>query len=199
MRAATVWIVLTLVATVPIIAAIFSPLLAWREPVYILAGFSGIIALSLLLVQPLVIGGFLPGLGGLLARRAHRLIGLALVGFVSLHVAALWVTSPPDVVDAMLFVSPTPFSVWGVVAMWAVFLSALMAVFRRRLRLRPRTWRLGHLALAIVIVIGTVVHAILIEGTMEPISKLILCVLVTASLVLLMFGTRRPSRRRTSS
>ena len=66
-----------------------------------------------------------------------------LVVAVVIHVAALWITSPPDVVDALLFASPTPFSAWGVIAMWAVFAAALLAALRRRLRLRPRTWRIA--------------------------------------------------------
>ena len=41
----------------------------------------------------------------------------------------------------------------GVMA--CVFLSALLALFRKRLRLRSRTWRLAHTAFAFVIVAGT--------------------------------------------
>ena len=33
-----------------------SPLLAWREPVYIVAGLAGVLAFALLLMQPLLIG-----------------------------------------------------------------------------------------------------------------------------------------------
>ena len=100
---------------------------------------------------------------------------------VVIHVAALWLTSPPDVVDALLFASPTPFSVWGVIAMWAVFVSALLAALRRRMRLRPRLWRLAHKALALVIVVGTVLHALLIQGTMETVTKAVLCALILAA------------------
>jgi hypothetical protein len=103
------------------------------------------------------------------------------VAAVALHVLGLWLTSPPDVVDALLFRSPTPFSAWGVIAMWAVFASALLAALRRRLRLRPIVWRLCHLTLAAVIVVGGVVHAMLIEGTMGMASKAALCALVLAA------------------
>ena len=154
-----------------------SPQLEWRHPVYIVAGFAGIIALSLLLVQPLLIGGYLPGLSGYRQRRVHALIGGMLVVAILAHVGGLWFTSPPDVVDALLFSSPTPFSAWGVIAMWATFAAALTAGLRRRLRLRPQTWRRGHTLFAVIIAVGTMVHAMLIEGTMEPISKAILCTL----------------------
>ncbi|MEO1313432.1 MAG: ferric reductase-like transmembrane domain-containing protein [Pseudomonadota bacterium] len=175
---------------VPLAAAATSPLLAWREPVYIIAGFAGIVAMALLLVQPLLIGGYLPGLGGLRGRRVHRGIGVALVLTVLVHVGGLWITSPPDVVDALTFTSPTPFSVWGVIAMWAVFAAALLAGLRRRLRLPPRAWRQGHTALAAVIVLGTVVHAMLIEGTMETVSKAALGVLALAATVKVMADLR---------
>ena len=60
-RAILIWTALTAAVAVPIAAAAASPLLAWRDPVYIAAGFAGIVGLALLLVQPLLIGGYLPG------------------------------------------------------------------------------------------------------------------------------------------
>ncbi len=173
-----IWAAFAAALLVPIAAAAASPLLAWRQAVYIVGGFAGVVALGLLLVQPVLIGGFLPGVSAHRGRSAHRLIGALLLAAVVIHVGALWITSPPDVIDALLFASPTPFSAWGVIAMWAIFATALLAVFRRGLRLQPRTWRIGHKALAVIIVGGTVVHALLIEGTMETMSKIALCALV---------------------
>jgi predicted ferric reductase len=120
----------------------------------------------------------------------HRWTGGALVAAVVIHVAGLWITSPPDMIDALLFSSPTPFSPWGVVAMWAIFAVALLAALRRRLGLRPRTWRLAHMLLAIVIVVGSVVHGILIEGAMETVSKAVLCALVVAATIKVMADLR---------
>ena len=183
-----IWVALAAAVCVPIAAAAMSPLLAWRGPVYILAGFAGIVALGVMLLQPLLIGGYLPGLSGRIGRRAHHWTGGALVVAVVIHVGGLWITSPPDMVDALLFSSPTPFSPFGVIAMWAIFAVALLAAFRRRLR--PRTWRTAHMLLAIVIVVGSVVHGILIEGTMEPVSKAALCALVLAAAVKAMVDLR---------
>jgi predicted ferric reductase len=180
-RAALVWIALATAICVPIALAATSPQLAWRGPVYILAGFSGIVALGLMLVQPLLIAGYLPGLSAYRGRRVHHWIGGALVVAIVIHVAGLWITSPPDMIDALLYASPTPFSPWGVTAMWAIFAVALLAIFRRRLRLRA--WRIAHMLLAIVIVAGSLVHGILIEGTMETVSKAALCVLVLAAAI----------------
>jgi hypothetical protein len=181
-----IWVALAAAICVPLAAAAASPLLAWRGPVYILAGFAGIVGLGVMLFQPLLIGGYLPGLSGRIGRRAHLWIGGALVVAVVIHVAGLWITSPPDMIDALLFISPTPFSPFGVIAMWAIFAVALLAALRRRLGLRPRTWRIAHISLAIVIVAGTVLHAILIEGAMETVTKASLCALVLAATVKVM-------------
>jgi predicted ferric reductase len=178
-RAALTWAGLATAVAVPMAIAATSPLLAWRDPVYIASGFAGVVAMALVLVQPLLAGGFLPGLPLLRGRRVHRWVGGALVVMVAAHVAGLWLTSPPDVVDALLFDSPTPFSAWGVVAMWATFAAALLALLRGRIR--PRAWRIGHTALAVVVVVGSVVHALLVEGTMGPASKAAFCALVLAA------------------
>jgi predicted ferric reductase len=198
-RAALIWGALATAICVPIAVAATSPQLEWRGPVYILAGFSGIVALGLLLVQPLLIAGYLPGFSAYRGRRAHHWIGGALVVAILVHVAGLWITSPPDMIDALTYTSPTPFSPFGVTAMWAIFAVALLAMLRRKLGLRLRTWRIAHMLLAIIIVAGSVVHAILIEGTMETVSKVALCALVLAAAIKVLAGlwarTRRGSLR----
>jgi MFS family permease len=180
-RAALIWAALAAAVLVPIALAGTSELLAYRGAVYIIAGFAGIVALGLVLVQPLLIGGYLPGLAGYRGRRAHYWIGGALVAAVVIHVGGLWITSPPDMIDALLFVSPTPFSPFGVIAMWAIFAVAILAALRRRLGMRPRTWRITHLSFAAVIVVCAVVHGLLIEGTMQTMSKMALSALVLAA------------------
>ena len=202
-RATLIWSGLVAAVSIPIAAAAFSPLLAWRDPVYIAAGFAGIVALCLMLLQPLLATGYLPSLSTYRGRRIHRWTGGLLVALVVVHVAALWLTSPPDVVDALLFRSPTPFAAWGVIAMWALFATALLAAFRRRFVERLRVWRMAHTSLAVVIVVGTVVHVVLIEGTMETVSKILLCAFVLAATVkavvdLRVWAKRKPSSRHIS-
>ena len=186
------WLALTLAVAVPIAVAAASPLLEWRSPVYVAAGFAGVIALALLLIQPLLAGGRLPGLAGARGRGIHRRVGVALLAAVLLHVAGLWVTSPPDVVDALLLRSPTPFSLWGVLALWAVVATALSATLRRRLRGRTRRcWGSIHTALATVVVVGSVIHAMQIEGTMGTVSKAVLCALALAATAWVVFDRWR--------
>ena len=74
----------------------------------------------------------------------------------------------------------------------------LLAALRRRLGLRLRTWRIAHMLLAIVIVVGSVVHGMLVEGTMETFSKAALCALLLAVTIKVMAGLRVWRKRATS-
>lgn len=197
-RGPLIWGLVVIAMAVPMAASVASPQLAWRDPIYIAAGFAGVVALALLLVQPLLISGYMPGLSARRGRRIHPWIGGVLLLAIVIHVGGLWITSPPDVIDALLFVSPTLFSPFGVTAMWAILATAFLAAFRRRLRLRPRTWRVIHTCLAVVIVLGSVIHCLLIEGTMETLSKAVLCALVLAATVKVMFDLRVWAGRTTS-
>ncbi|MCR9157019.1 MAG: ferric reductase [Rhodobacteraceae bacterium] len=189
-RATLIWVLVGAAILVPSVWALTSPLLQWRDPVYIVAGFAGVIGMALLLVQPLLVGGYLPGLAGMRGRGLHRIVGALLVLAVVVHVVGLWITSPPDVVDALLLVSPTPFATWGVIAMWAMFAAASLGVLRRRFAVRLRLWRVLHTASVCVVVIGTVVHAVQIEGTMEIVSKWMLSVLALLALACVIVDRR---------
>jgi len=176
------WSALLCVAIAPLVAAALSPLLAWRQSLYIVAGFAGIVAMALLLFQPMLAAGLLPQLTRVRARRMHQWVGTGLILCIAVHVIGLWITSPPDVIDSLLFRSPTPFAVWGVMAMWALFISFSLVLLRRKLTIQARTWRRIHRSLAVIVVIGSVVHAVLIDGTMETLTKWVLCVSVLASM-----------------
>ena len=173
------WGALAVALALPLAVAATSPLLEYRQPAYVAAGLAGVIGLGFLLVQPLLAGGLLPGLSPARARRVHAALGAALLAAVAVHVAGLWITSPPDVIDVLLLRSPTPFAVWGLLALVAVIGAGVLAALRRRIR--PRIWRLSHAALAVLAVLGTVLHAWLIEGAMGSVSKAILCLLVVAA------------------
>lgn len=193
-RAKLIWLVFLIAIIAPMIAAAFSPLLAWRDGIYIIAGFAGIFAMALLLTQPLLIGGYLPSISPRNNRQFHKWFGTFLVVMVLIHVIFLWLTSPPDVIDVLLFRSPTPFSLWGVIAMWALFLMGLMAAMRQKMRLPLRIWQRVHLGLAVIAVIGSVGHAMLIEGTMETITKTVICILVLAATAKVISDRIKPKR-----
>ncbi|WP_210410544.1 ferric reductase-like transmembrane domain-containing protein [Oceanicola sp. D3] len=179
MRAALIWAALAALIAVPLALAALSPWLAYRGFAYITGGFAGILALCLLLLQPLLVAGYLPGLRGPRGRRWHRRAGMALVGLTLLHIAGLWFTSPPDTVDALLLRAPTAFSVWGFISLWAILATAALVALRRRIA--PPRWRWAHNALAALVVLATVLHAVQIEGAMELVSKWALCLAALAA------------------
>jgi hypothetical protein len=54
------------------------------------------------------------------------------------------------------------------------------------------------MSLAVIIVVGSVVHAMLVEGAMETVSKAALCALVLAAAIKVMADLRVWRRRATS-
>lgn len=181
MMTVAVWLLLAACTLVPVGLAAASPLQASREALWIFGGMAGVVALALLLVQPMLAAGLLPGSSIPTARRWHRWIGATIVSAVILHVFGLYLYSPDDISDALLLVSPTPFAVYGVVGLVGVVVTALLVAVRSRSGLRYVTWRIVHNAVSLVVVASSVVHAMLIEGAMGFVSKAILCVLVIAA------------------
>ncbi|MGB5865734.1 MAG: ferric reductase [Sulfitobacter sp.] len=171
-RRALLWTGVIALMTIPMVLAADSPLLAYRQAPYIAAGFGGIAALVLMLVQPLLGARILEG--GIIW---HRIVGTAILGALAVHIGGLYLTSPQDTLDALLLVSPTPFSVYGVGAMTAMLLTALLVTQRRRLGLRR--WRRMHRVLGIVVLAGSIVHVLLITGTMEFYTKVLMCICIT--------------------
>ena len=57
------------------------------------------------------------------------------------------------------------------------------------------TFRRAHTTLAVIIVAGTVAHALLIQGTMETVSKAALSLLVVAATLAVAWPLRRNGRR----
>lgn len=194
--ATLVWGLIIAIMIVPIAIAAFSPYLPSRNAPYIVGGFAGIVCLSLLVLQPLLPAGYLAGTQGPAGRRWHRWLGFGIVAAVALHVGGLYLASPADTLDALLLVSPTPFSVYGVTAMWGVVATAVLVLLRRRLGLRTSIWRLIHNTLAAVVVAATVIHALQIEGAMEGVSKWVLCLAVVAATTVALLDLRilRPLR-----
>lgn len=193
-----VWLVLAAAMIGPIAIAVTSPVLVGRDAAYFVSGIAGVTALALLLMQPLLAAGYLPGLRVMQERRWHRWLGSCIFIAVLLHVGGLYITSPPDTIDALLLLSPTLFSVYGVIALWSLIFTVLFVVLRARAGLRYGTWRVLHNGLVVVVVVASVVHALMIEGTMGSGSKLALCVavLLATAMVTLHLRVFKPMLRK---
>lgn len=187
------WFAVLAIAVVPVAIAAASPLQASRDGLWVIGGMAGVVALALLFLQPVLIGGFLPLLRPARQRRWHRITGSVVAFLVFLHVLGLYLTSPEDITDALLLVSPTPFAVYGVMGLVGIVLTVCLAAARRHLG--PASWRGAHLFLAAVIVVGSVVHAVQIDGVMGNLSKLVLCGFVSAATLAVILKATLVSRR----
>lgn len=177
-------LLIVLVLTVPLLLASLSPLLAGRSWPYVIGGLAGVVGFSLLFVQPLLAAGLAWQAPLRRQRRWHRVCGALLFLAVIVHVAGLYLASPPDMLDALLLVAPAPFSLYGVMALWALLLIVATLVLRRQARFRLRLWKWIHLILGVVIVLASVIHAWMIDGAMNTSSKQITSVLICLALVL---------------
>ena len=184
------------VKATPILLATTSPYLPSRGVAYLIGGFAGIVALALLVIQPLLAAGDVPGLAPATARRWHIQVGTVLALCVAAHIGGLYFTSPDDTLDALTLASPTPFSVYGVLGTAGIIATLLLLTLRRRLG--ANAWAILHTALAVLIVAATAAHAVQIEGAMEPISKWLLCAaaLFATGLTAVKLRLLRPLARR---
>ncbi len=195
-----IWLLIGGLITIPVLLAALSPLQASRNMAYVIGGLAGIIALALLIAQPLLAVGFLPAVTTVKQRVWHQRTGIVVVVAVLMHIGGLYITSPDDMTDALLLVAPTLYSVYGVIALWALIIVATLVALRRRLGLKTATWNILHNSLAVIIVVASVVHALMIEGAMGFPSKLALCValLLATTAVVVHVRILRPLKHRRS-
>jgi predicted ferric reductase len=117
----------------------------------------------------------------------HRQIGYVGLGFVLVHVAlsTTWDrVNPGDAVNA-------PALVWfGVTAVGAVVVLVATSVWRLRLRLSYELWHLAHTALAVVAVVGALVHVYLVDEYVNTLWKQLLWGLMTAAFMALLVWVR---------
>ena len=125
----------------------------------------------------------------------HRQIGYAGLAFVLGHVALSlkWeAVTPSDAVKA-------PALVWfGVAAVASVVVLTATSVWRLRLRLSYEFWHLIHTVLAVVAVVGALVHVYLVDEYVSTLWKQILWGIMMAAFLSLLVWVRlvRPRRMR---
>lgn len=68
--------------------------------------------------------------------------------------------------------------------MWATFTAAALAIFKRKLPMAAHLWRITHTLVTALVVVTSVAHAMLIDGTMGNVSKILLSIaIVMATLI----------------
>jgi predicted ferric reductase len=117
----------------------------------------------------------------------HRQIGYVGLGFVLAHVAlsTTWDrVTPGDALDA-------PALIWfGVAAAGSVVVLVATSVWRLRLRLSYELWHAIHTVLAVVVVLGALVHVYLVDEYVNTLWKQLLWGLMTGAFVVLLVWVR---------
>jgi 3-phenylpropionate/trans-cinnamate dioxygenase ferredoxin reductase subunit len=155
------WLLLYLaVAVTPLLLSVVAGPLAHESLTNEMALSTGLVAASLLVAAyalPSRLRRLSIGLGIETVLRSHRLVALLATALVLLHVGL--VVADDDRGWRVLDLRDAPPRVWaGTTGTVALVALTLLAVTRRRRRPRYEGWRLAHIALATVVVVGTALH-----------------------------------------
>ena len=123
----------------------------------------------------------------------HRQIGYVGLAFILVHfaISAQWSELTLD--DALA----APLLVWfGMAALLALIVLIVTSVWRRRLRLSYEAWHVMHTVLALVLVVGALMHVFFVDEYVSSLWKQILWGLMSAVFVGLLVWVRLVKPRR---
>jgi predicted ferric reductase len=123
----------------------------------------------------------------------HRQIGYAGLAFILVHfaISARWnEVTPAKALHA-------PLLVWfGMAALVALVVLIVSSAWRRRLRLSYEAWHVVHTVLALVLVIGALLHVLFVDEYVSSLWKQVLWGLMSAAFVGLLVWVRVVKPRR---
>ena len=155
------------VVAVPVALALTDRHLAGASSALVLSTTAGALAVSALVLQPL------------LARRRiarHQILGAVAFALVLVHVGALFVEAPDDAWFALSPDGPTRARM-ALIATIALFGVVTLGALRTRLPLGAATWRVLHAYLAVVVIALGIGHAVLTDGALDDAGTTVLIVL----------------------
>ena len=177
---------LAALALLPLALALTDAHLAAGLPALVISTAAGVLAVSALVLQPLLVARLRPSAGALARRQVgwHRALGTIVLALVLVHVGALFVLEVDDTLFALSPDGPTrgrmallaTIALLGVVALGAT---------RGRLRLSDSSWRILHAYLGVLVIVLGVGHAVLTDGALDGAGTPVLLVLGVAALVAL--------------
>ena len=162
------------VAAVPVAVALTDRHLAGASAALALSTIAGALAVSALVLQPLLAR----------ARRIarHQILGVVAFALVLVHVGALFAEAPDDAWFALSPDGPTRARM-ALIATIALFAVVALGGLRSRLPLSAGTWRVLHAYLAVVVITLGIGHAVLTDGALDGAGTPILVVLGALGLV----------------
>lgn len=181
-------------AALPAVLALTDPHLAPGPAALVVSTVAGSLAVSALAVQPMLVARR--------QRRAaapprwHRILGLAALGLVALHVGALFLVEVDDTLFALSPDGPTRARM-ALLALIGLVLVVGLGVGRRRLRrsMSDWTWRVLHSFLAALVIALGIGHAVLTDGALDGAGTVVLLAFGIAGLAALAAARGRPAPR----
>ena len=172
-RRAALWAALAAVVALPLALALTDFHLEAAPAALVLSTAAGALAVSALVLQPLLATGGRIG--------AHRVLGAVALALVLAHVAGLFVVAPDDALFAMSPDGPTRARM-ALIATIALIGAVALGVLRGRLPLAGGSWRILHAFLAVLVIALGLGHAVLTDGALDGIGTPLLLGLGTIAL-----------------
>jgi predicted ferric reductase len=164
---------LAAVVALPLLLALTDFHLEDAPAALVLSTAAGALAVSALVLQPLLAGRGRIG--------AHRLLGGVALALVLAHVAGLFVVAPDDALFAMSPDGPTRARM-ALIATIALVAVVALGVGRGRLPISAASWRILHAFLAALVIALGLGHAVLTDGALDGVGTPLLLGLGTLAL-----------------
>ena len=162
------------IVAAPVALALTDRHLTGASAALLLSTTAGALAVSALVVQPLL------ARGGRITR--HKVLGSVAFALVLVHVGALFAEAPDDAWFAMSPDGPTRARM-ALIATVALFGVVALGVLRDRLPLGTATWRVLHAYLAAVVLALGIGHAVLTDGALDDAGTAVLVCLGAVGLL----------------
>ena len=160
-RRVALWAALAAVVAVPLALALTDFHLEGAPAALVLSTAAGALAVSALVLQPLLAGRGRIG--------PHRMLGAVALVLVLAHVAGLFVVAPDDALFAMSPDGPTRARM-ALIATIALVAVVALGVGHGRLPIGAASWRILHAFLAVLVIALGIGHAVLTDGALDGIG-----------------------------
>jgi predicted ferric reductase len=175
----------------PLVVALSDAHLSGQPPALVISTAAAALAVSALVLQPL-----LAGAGRL---RWHRVLGAVALGLVLVHLGGLFVVGAEDTLFALSLDGPTRGRM-ATLATAALIAVVALGVLRSRLPMAGATWRILHGFLAALVIGLGFGHAVLTDGALDGVgTPLLLAFAIVALLGVLSAYAARRRRGRSST
>ncbi len=149
----------------PLVIALTDGHLSGQPTALVISTAAAALAVSALVLQPLLAGG-----GRL---RWHRVLGAVALGLVLVHLGGLFVVGAEDTLFALSLDGPTRGRM-ATLATIALIAVVTLGVLRARLPMAGVTWRILHAFLAVLVILLGFGHALLTDGALDGFGTVVL-------------------------